>query len=227
MTILSNLFGESPFGALEAHGEKVKECLARLPELLKAQADADRAQVESLAQRIFALETEADGIRNHLHELLSSRVLLPLKRDEFFNVLEQQDSIADAAEEIAALFLCRDLRLPDALKEPFNQFVQKVFRNCTLGAGVMSKLDILVESSFSGRDALTVSRLITELSEKEDAMKAEQIQLTRQFLADDTGFAPVDTVLWLQVLRHVASLSSFANRMASGIRLSLKVPSEK
>jgi len=227
MSILTNLFGESPFGALEAHGEKVAECLAQLQQLFQAQFAGERGRVEELAQAIFGLESEADAIRNHIHELLSSRVLLPLKRDEFFNVLEQQDSLADTAEEIAALLLCRNLQLPEPLRHPFAEFLEKVFGNCTLAAGVMSKLDLLVESSFSGRDALTVSRLITELSEKEDALKAVQINLTRQFLSDDSYFPPLDAVLWLQMIRHVADLSSFANRIGTGIRLALKVPTEK
>jgi len=223
MAILSNLFGESPFGALEAHGEKVHSCARLLKEAFQALKAGNDAQLKQTAERIFALETEADEIRNHLHEQLSSKVLLPMRKEDLFNILEQQDSIADRAEDIAATLTYRDMKLPEELMTEVGTYVDDILKNCELAAGIMSKLDLLVESSFSGRDAITVSRLITELSQREDAIKPRQIELTRKLLAFNDRIPPVEAILWLQIIGYLADLSKFADRTGNGIRITLNI----
>lgn len=225
MTILTNLFGESPFGALEAHGEKVHDAVRRLRVLFEHLGDGNHALLREVADQIFTLESEADRVRNHLHEMLASRTLLPMKRDEFFRVLEHQDSMADRAEDIAATLTLRELVLPPTVAPLLAAFVERVLKNCELEASIMSKLDLLVESSFGGRDAITVSRLITELAEREDEVKPRQIELSRALLRAEPAVPPVDAILWLDVVHFLAELSKSAARVAEGIRLTLQIKS--
>jgi len=161
MANLTELFGESPFAALKEHAARVHQSVGLLRELFQKVEAGDREGVMALAERIFTLETEADSIRNHIHELLASKALMPLRNDDLFNILEQQDSIADRAEDIAAVLTYRDMRLPADLMRDIHDYLDSILKNCELAAGIMSKLDLLVEASFSGRDALTVSKLIS------------------------------------------------------------------
>jgi predicted phosphate transport protein (TIGR00153 family) len=227
MAILTNLFGESPFGALESHGEKVHKCVRLLKDVFKHLTDNNKDQLAQTAQAISALETEADKIRNQLHEMLTGKVMMPLSKDELFNILEHQDSMADRAEDISAILTYRDMSLPAALLAEINDYTTMVLKNCELAAGIMSKLDLLVESSFSGRDALTVSRLITELAEREDAVKPRQFELTRKLLAAGDQIPPVEAVLWMQIIGHLAELSKCADRTGNGIRMTLQIKSLK
>lgn len=91
------------------------------------------------------------------------------------------------------------MRLPADLMAELTDYLEGILKNCELAAGIMSKMDLLVEASFGGRDAATVSKLITELAEREDATKAIQIDLTRRFLAAGDHLPPVETMLWLDV----------------------------
>ena len=227
MAILTNLFGESPFGALEAHGEKVHECVRLLKDIFRQLSSGQFDQLKQTAEKIFLLETEADNIRNHLHEVVTSKALMSLKREDLFNILEQQDSMADRAEDIAATLTYRDMSLPESLKSDLTAYVDMVLKNCELAAGVISKLDLLVESSFGGRDALTVSKLITELAEREDSVKPKEIELKRRFLAMRDALSPVESLLWLQVITYLADLSKFADRTGNGIRMTLQIKSTK
>jgi uncharacterized protein Yka (UPF0111/DUF47 family) len=102
-----------------------------------------------------------------------------------------------------------------------------VLGNCNLAAGIMSKLDLLVENSFSGRDAQTVSKLITELAEREDAVKPLQIALSRKLLATGDQIPAVESVLWLQIINRLAELSKFADKTGNGIRMTLQLKSSK
>lgn len=227
MAILTNLFGESPFGVLEAHGEKVHECIRLVRDLFDHLEAADSQKLLTTADRIIALETEADKLRNQLHEMLASKILMPFPKSEFFNILEQQDSMADRAEDVAAHLTLRDMRLPPGLMKSVLEFVDVIMGNCTLAWGIMSKLDLLVESSFGGRDALTVSKLITELAEREDAVKPMQIDLSRKLLAASDAIPPVESILWLRVIHYLAELSEFADRTGNGIRMTLQLNPSK
>ncbi len=227
MAILTNLFGESPFGILEAHGEKVHECVRLLKDLFEELKAGSGEDLKATADRIFKLETEADTLRNQLHEMLASKILMPLPKSDFYNILEQQDSMADRAEDVAALLTLRDMSLPPELTTEVLDFVDVILKNSNLAAGIMSKLDLLVENSFSGRDALTVSRLITELAEREDAVKPLQINLSRKLLAAGDRIAAVESVLWLQIVHHLAELSKCADRTGNGIRMTLQLKSSK
>jgi predicted phosphate transport protein (TIGR00153 family) len=227
MVAISDFFGESPFHALKEHAEKVYESVGLLRELFEALTAGEFEKVRAVAERIFVLETEADAVRNQLHERLTSKVMMSLRKDDFFNILEQQDSIADRAEDIAATLTYRDMRLPAGLMAEISGYLDGILKNCELAAGIMSKMDLLVEASFGGRDALTVSKLITELAEREDATKAIQIELTRKFLAAGDDLPPVETILWLRVIGFIADLSAYADRTGNGVRMTLQIKHPK
>lgn len=227
MAILTNLFGESPFGILEAHGEKVHECVRLLKNLFDELKAGNGDDLRATADRIFKLETEADTLRNQLHEMLASKILMALPKSDFYNILEQQDSMADRAEDVAALLTLRDMSLPAELTKEVSDYLTVVLGNCNLAAGIISKLDLLVENSFSGRDAQTVSRLITELAEREDDVKPLQIALSRKLLATGDQIPAVESVLWLQIINRLAELSKFADKTGNGIRMTLQLKSTK
>ncbi|MCB1126368.1 MAG: DUF47 domain-containing protein [Verrucomicrobiae bacterium] len=222
MDAISRLLGESPFSLLQRHGVKVQECVARLQPLFAALEAGDLERVRAIAAEVFEKETEADNLRNQLHERLVSKVLMPLRKEDLFNILEQQDSMADRIEDIAATLTYRDMRLPGGLMAEVRGYLDWVLRNCELAKGILSKLGLLVEAAFGGRDALTVSRLITELSEREDRSKTRQIELMRRLLADEDRLPPVETMLWVQVIDYLGQLSAHADRVGNGIRMILR-----
>jgi predicted phosphate transport protein (TIGR00153 family) len=223
MSILVNLLGESPFAALELHGKKVYQCIQLLREVFAALPAADAARLQALSDRICQLETEADNIRNQLHETLTVQKLLPIRNEELFRILEHQDSMADRVEDIASLMTYRNLALPPVLQAPVQDYLERVLGNCELVRGIMSRLDMLVEASFTGRDALTVSKLITELSQREDALKPGQVELTRRLLNATPPLPPVEAMLWMQVVELLANLAKHADRIGHSIRMTLQL----
>lgn len=225
MSILVNLLGDSPFVPLETHGAKVYECIHLLREVFTALAAGDATRLRSLSDRICQLETEADDIRNQLHETLTAQKLLPIRNEELFRILEHQDSMADRVEDIASIMTYRNLALPPRLMTPVQEYLEKVLGNCELARGIMSRIGLLVEASFKGRDALTVSKLITELAQREDSLKPTQVELTRLLLNATPPLPPVEAMLWMQVIELLAQLSKHADRTGHGIRMTLQLKS--
>ena len=222
MAVISNLFGDSPFGILKSHADKVHECVNLLSDLFRELELGKPDRIRDIADRIMQLETEADQIQNELHERLASRVMIPVNKADLFNIVENQDSMADRAEEIAAILTYRPMTLPDDLMKEVKTFFEQVHRNCRIAQGITDKMDLLLESSFGERDSLTVSKLITELNQKEDRIKDQEIQLNRKLFSNEGSLTPVDLILWMKLIGLIADLSKFADRMAAGIRLILK-----
>ena len=218
----SSLFGNSPFKALEDHSAKVYQCVSLIRDVFDASQEGNHESVMKLAEDIFRLETEADEIRDQLHSDLTSRVLIPVSKDQLFNILEHQDSIADRAEDLAAIFTYRSLRLPDTLLPSVGAFIDDASANCKLAEGIFSKLIILVESSFSGRDALTLSKLIFELRKREDETKTKKISLLRTLHREQDAFDPVDLISWTQIVEIIGDISKFADSAAAGISLIIR-----
>ena len=94
--------------------------------------------------------------------------------------------------------------------------------NCKLAEGIFSKLIILVESSFSGRDALTISKLIFELRKREDQTKTKKISLLQKVHQEQGAFDPVDLVSWTQIIEIIGDISKFADNAAMGISLIIR-----
>ena len=217
---ISSLFGRSPFVLVVEHGQKVDECVSRLSELLAVFfEDGDQAKIAQMAQEVSDLETEADAIRNKIHRTLSGKILMAVSRGELFDLVEQQDSMADRSEEIAAGLNFRKLTLPEELSAEVRRFVEIVLQNCTIAAGVISKLELLMESSFAKMDALTVLKLIDELRERDDSTRDAFLAATGKIYAAEDTFSHAELMLWIRILESLENLSSAADCTVNGLRI--------
>lgn len=222
MPNISNLFGDSPFVTLIAHGRTVNNCVRLLGDLFTSVLDQDVLTARDLADQVEQLETEADELQTQLQEQLASKAMVPVDRHVLSHTMEQQDGMADRAEDIAVTATCRALSLPETLDQEFRDYLAEVIGACDLVAGIMDRMDLLMESSFRGRDALTVSRLISEVDEKEDRIKAHQTTLVRKFFGIDVNLPTLELLLWRQILSELGRLARAADQTAGGIRLMLK-----
>ncbi len=223
--MLLNLAGESPFRGLEAHSASVHAAVQQLRSLFQHAAGGAQSELKDSVDRIFALETEADRIQTAVHELLASKTLIPIRREDFYLILEHQDAMADQAENIAAALTLRHLTVPPSLERALTAYLEVVLKNCDLAAGVISKIDLLIEASFCGRDAQSVSRLITELAERDDHSKNARMELTRQTLGSEGVTSPMEAILWQQIIFGLAEVSRSAVRTGQALRRTLKIDS--
>lgn len=220
MKAISKLFGRSPFALVVEHGKKVEECVNRLTALFEELfGDRDEKRVEQLAREVTELETRADEIRNRIHEALSGKIMMAVSRGELFDIVEQQDSMADQSEEIAACLTFRPLRLPKEVSAEVFRFVGAVFQNCAITSGVVSKLDLLIESAFAERDARTVLKLIDELRARDDQTRSSYLAAMRVIYRADDLFSPAELILWVKIVEALFQLSKFADYTANGLRI--------
>ncbi len=216
---LANLFGKSPFSAIQRHMRVVLECAHEIPPLFEALAAGDRAQVEAIKEIIFEREAEADAIKNALRGALPKSLFMPVDRRDLLDVLQMQDSIADTAQDIAGLLVERPMELPDFMQETMLALARRCVDACDQSAKIIEGLDELVAIGFRGREATRVEEMVEALNLIEDETDELGIELTRRLFEHEDELKPVSVIMWYRIIEWVGDLADYAEKVGDRLRL--------
>ncbi|MBT8116768.1 MAG: TIGR00153 family protein [Gammaproteobacteria bacterium] len=215
----ANLFGKSPFSALQGHMRVVLECVHQVPVLFEALAKGDDQGVVAVKDIIFEKEAEADSIKNELRNRLPKSLLMPVDRRDLLEVLQMQDSIADTAQDIAGLLVERPMELPEFMQEPMHQLTHRCVDVCEMSAKIIEELDELLAMGFRGREANKVEEMVSELNKLEDETDELGIELTRRLFEHEDEIKPVSVMMWYQLIQWVGDLADYAEKTGDRLRL--------
>ncbi|HEY5790884.1 MAG TPA: TIGR00153 family protein [Gammaproteobacteria bacterium] len=215
----TNLFGRSPFTALQQHMRVVTECVDAVPELFEALCADDQTRLVAAQERIFALEDRADKVKNELREHLPKSLFLPVDRRDLLEVLDMQDSIADTAQDIAGLLVERPMELVEPMREPLRELVQRCVAAVHQGHQVIEELDELLEMGFGGKERGSVLEMIAELGRTEDETDTLGMELTRLLFRNEDSMKPVSVMFWYQLIEWIGDLADYAEKVGNRLRL--------
>ena len=133
-------------------------------------------------------------------------------------ILDFQDSIADVAQDIAALVEIRSMTIPESLVDPMLDLVRRSIAACEAAGRIIDELDELVETGFRGREVARVEEMIDELSriETDTDDLTERVQRKLFALESELG---VGIVFWNQIVGWVSNLADYAERVGNRLRL--------
>lgn len=221
MSIISKLFGKSPFEPLYQHMLKVKECVDLVRPLMDAFLNEEDKKVEGFAKKIFKAEHEADLVKKELRNQLPKSIFLPVARGDLLRFLKEQDHIADSAEDLAVLVTLRKTRVPEELKEELKDFVDKVLVTYEMAMRVSSEIKLLAETSFSGTEAHKVTQLIEELKVDEwEADKAQMIAAKKLFSIEEK-LDPITLLMLMNIFKELGILANHAENAGDQMRMML------
>lgn len=215
----ANLFGKSPFTALQGHMRVVLECVHQIPVLFEALAKGDQQGVVAVKDIIFAKEAEADSIKNELRNRLPKSLLMPVDRRDLLEVLQMQDSIADTAQDIAGLLVERPMELPEFMQEPMHSLAHRCVDVCEMSAKIIEELDELLAMGFRGREASKVEEMVGDLNKLEDETDELGIELSRRLFQHEDEIKPVSVMMWYQLIQWVGDLADYAEKTGDRLRL--------
>jgi len=221
MSIISKLFGHSPFEPLYQHMLKVKECVDLVRPLMEALRAGDDAKVKDFARKIFKAEHDADLVKKEIRAHLPKSMFLPVARGDILRFLKEQDNIADSAEDLAALLTLRKTRVPEELKEDLIEFVDKVLETYENAMTISSEIKILAETSFGGSEALKVMEMIEELKEKEFEADKAQMKAAKKLFSIEKKLDPISVVMWMNIFKELGTLANHAENAGDHMRLML------
>jgi len=208
MSIIGDLFGQSPFGPMVEHAKKVHECVEMVRPLMDALVNENWDEVERLQKKISKLEYEADLIKHAVREQLPRRYFMPVDRLELDEFLSCQDKVADRVQDFAVILTLRKTRLHPDVMDKFFELIDQVFQVTAtlLTAGV--ELQNLAEVSFGGAEAKKVLERIKNLGEEE--WKADKIarSLSRDVYSLE-GKLDILTILFYE--KMIITLGGIAN----------------
>jgi predicted phosphate transport protein (TIGR00153 family) len=201
--------------------QHMKAAITCAREVLPLFEDMAAGKTEALASRrkaIDRLEHQADDIKNEIRSHLPKRLFMAFERRDMLEILDNQDSIADRAQDIAELAEQRSMTIPEGLGDPLLDLVKKVLATCELAEKVIQELGELVEVGFSGRHVARVEEMIRTLNglESETDELAERAQRKLFSLEDDLG---VSTLFWYQMIIWVGRMADHAEKVGNRMRL--------
>lgn len=218
MAIMENLFGRSPIRPMQQHIHAAVACARMLVPLVEAMTSGDCDAIPGLRTEIDTLEHEADRLKHEIRSHLPRRLMLAVERRDLLEILDFQDSIADATQDVAELVDQRSMLVPDSMKDSMRQLAKRVVDSCVQAEKIIDELDELLETGFLGREVDRVEKMITELSLVESDTDALAEKLHRQLfvLEDELG---VSTFFWWQLINLMASVADYAERVGNRLRL--------
>ena len=216
---IANMFGKSPFKALQGHMRIVLECAREIPPLFDALAAGDQESVVSAKNRIFEKEAEADRIKNDMRGALPRSLFMPVDRRDLLEVLQMQDSIADTAQDIAGMLVERHMVMPDFMQEPMLALARRSIDACEQSAKIIEELDELLAMGFRGREANRVEEMVEQLNLIEDDTDELGIELARHLFEHEDEIKPVSVMMWYQLIEWVGDLADYAEKVGDRLRL--------
>ena len=218
MSLIANLFGQSPIRPMQEHMRAAVECARQVLPLFEEMVAGDKVAVTARRQEIDRLEHEADRIKNEIRSNLPKRMFMAVERRDMLEILDYQDSIADVAQDIAELADMRGMVVPKELASAFLELVRRVVSACEQAERVINELDELVETGFRGREVARVDQMIEELSRMETDTDelGERVQRLLFDIEDELG---ISTIFWYKLIYYVGDMADFAERVGNRLRL--------
>ena len=220
MSTITSLFGaHAPFGELQAHMRVVNECASHTPALMQALVDGDKETLKAKAVLIFDLEAQADALKHTCRLHLPRRLFMPVDRRDLLDVLHFQDTIADRAEDIAGIFLQREMPSPEPMKEPLVTLTKTCVGVVKMTTEVVELFDELLEVGFRGKVVERVEALVTEINTAEGEADRLERELSRVLFSLEGELDLMSVVLWYRILEWIGDLADYAEKVGNSFRL--------
>lgn len=221
MRTIEKLFGKSPFGPLVEHTRRVHDTVQLIRPFLEAYLARDWERCEELHDEVSRLEHEADKAKQRVREELPKSMFLPVDRGDVLRYLKQQDSIADAAEDLTVLLTLRNIEPPEELGASILDFADQAIRAGELLLEAGLGLVELFKASFGGPEVDRVLAAVAEVNRQEWEADKRERELTRALLAYENGMDTIDLILLMRALDVLGQVANHAENAGDLLRLML------
>ncbi len=197
----------------------VSACAEELRPFFQAMLADDRETAGLHKARIDELEHEADDLKNELRSRLPRHLFMPVDRRDLLHLLGAQDSIADRAQDIAAIITVRQMQIPDFFKPGLPGLVARVLDTVHLADEIVGELDDLLESGFRGSEIERCEGMIVELSKVETETDLLGVEMMGILFDHETEISPLRAMYWQRVAQMIVRIADHAENVGDRLRL--------
>lgn len=218
---LSGLLRGSPFKPIQEHMRVVFSCICHIPPLFDAVYREDKQQLIDFATQIKDTETAADKLKSTFRLNMPKSLFMPVDRRDLLSLIGDQDKIADTTEDIAKIFLFRDMVVPEKIKELLDELLEGTMEISASARDMIEQLDELLEVGFVGRELDKVNKMIAGVRRSEHNIDDIVHRLQARLYAIEGELNPVDAIFWYKIIDLVGQISDQAENLADRLLLFL------
>ncbi len=218
MSLIKDLFRESPFEPLRYHMKAVMECVSFVRPMFEAVRDGRYDELEKLTKKVFKVEHQADIIKDDIRQTIPKRFFLPVYRGDLLGYVKLQDDMADSVEDIAVLLTIKQLSLLAPLVDPTFEYLAKVEDVCRRTHEIADYLPTLVAGDLVGEEAERALSMIAAVEKAEWEADRLQYTLSQKLFAHEDEMKPTDILLWFRVFGELGQLANFAEKTCDRLR---------
>jgi uncharacterized protein len=218
---LSGLLRGSPFKPIQEHMRVVFSCICHIPPLFDAVYREDKQQLIDFATQIKETETAADKLKSTFRLNMPKSLFMPVDRRDLLSLIGDQDKIADTTEDIAKIFLFRNMVVPEKIKELLDELLEGTMEISASARDMIEQLDELLEVGFVGRELDKVNKMIAGVRRSEHNIDDIVHRLQGRLYAIEGELHPVDAIFWYKIIDLVGQISDQAENLADRLLLFL------
>ena len=218
MALLDKLLRKSPFGPIIEHAKKVYECVELINPVIKAWLREDWDEAERLRNEISRKENEADELKITIRNSLPKSLFYPVPRGDLLRVLNNQDNIADAAEDLCVVLTLRKTKIPESLTADFQKFADQVIDICRKLLRANEELNTLMDVSFTGPATAKVLKIVDEIGKMEWKSDNKSIDLVKKLLAMENQLDPLTIIFIMKIIEVISGLANYAENCGDNLR---------
>ncbi len=114
-----------PLECLQRHSKYVHNCLEQAALAIQAYLNEDDESFEEYSSNVVELEHAADLIQRNVRAHLPRGIIMPIDKFELFLYLNEQDAIADTAEDLLEWLTYRKTKVSDDIKQGLKNLLDK------------------------------------------------------------------------------------------------------
>jgi predicted phosphate transport protein (TIGR00153 family) len=218
---ISKVFGASPVAPMQEHMNACYKSARELLTLFECAIADDWGCVATSREKIVALEQEADEYKKQIRGQLPKSLFMPVPREDLLNLLWAQDQIANTARDISGLVLSRRMKIPEAIRVDFLEFVTRNADAAKMARKSVQELDELYNTGFRGAEAAFVEALVEDLDRIENETDEMQTEVRNGLFAIENDLPPVDVMFLYRVIELIGEIGDMSERIGRRLELLL------
>lgn len=218
MKTIADLFGVSPFKLIVNHARKIHECVNLVRPIADAIIKGDMDALRDLHKKMSDTEYQADMIKDEIREKMPRRIMLPVNRDDLFNLVRQLDRMADDAEDFAVVATFRKLDMPESIRTKFLALADKVIQTSEALLNIAEDMAELQREAFQGDKAHEVLNKIHYACRLEWESDKLSRDLARAYYSIE-GMDPVTIMILDKLSNALAWIADSAENVGKNLRL--------
>ena len=216
---LSDLISRSPFGPIQVHMEKSKQCAEELIVYIDAASSNDWDKATESRQKIIQLEKDADVLKAETRDLLPKSLFLFVPRGDLLDLIGLADEIPNTIKDISGLIYGRKMEIPSQLSSSFKDFVTEAVSAVSTASAAIDQLAEVSRLAFGNKASTELDKIISGLDSQEREIDQLEIVVRQQLFDIEKDFPPVDVMFLYDVINKIGELADRAEQL--GHRLTL------